>query len=252
MGRRRYIENPTGAAAQKRIMEQLPDTLVEQGRLRMQLMFPPPLNPKQLMRMLYEPDEIAAMHLLVKRNLGEVMKTERSLTVCMDIKDGAGSFQVELPYPGPLPKALTRISAGRTYVGMHLDELIATPETLAMVQWMENLWAEREIIRHLKRKMRDIREQCGTLGQALRVWPDLHHVMLLMPQYREYQREAKEAKARSPIPLYFCEATDDPKAPRTLEHEWRPEELEKWGAYLASLHMLPEPPAGMVKFTMSL
>lgn len=249
MGRRRYIENATGKAAQKRVLEQLTDTLVRSGMIRMQLMYPPPLNFRQLMRVLYEPDEIAAMHLLVKRNLVDVMETERQLTVHMDMVDdldAAGRFTVNIPYPGALPAARTRVSAGKTYSGMHLDEIRSTPAVESMRKWMNDLWCEREIIRHLKSRLREIRDSCNTIGQALRVWPDVHHLLLLVEAYRDYKREAEDAKARSPIPAFFF--AEDGDGIHVLKPEWQPAELEKWGSYLASLHMLPELPAGAVEF----
>lgn len=251
MGRRRY-KNITGHAAQKAILEDLEDLLTERALLRMRLMFPPPLDSLQLLQVLYSKDEIAAMSLLARRGLQSLMATEREVAVVLASPPDDG-MRVCIPHGVELPAAYTRLANGKTEWGIRLHHMELTYPVKLLTEWMGNLRAERQIVRVLKSRLQEIANGCSTVGQALRVWPDIQHLLLLSDKYLEFRAAGGEGKVRSPIPSAFY--TDkavwsgDGEVRFELKESWRPEALAEYGPYLASLHMLPDESGVKVAFT---
>lgn len=255
MGRRRY-KDITGHAAQKAILEDLEDLLTERALLRMRLMFPPPLDSLQLLQVLYSKDEIAAMSLLARRGLQSLMVTEREVAVVLaSPPDDSNGMRVCIPHGVELPAAYTRLANGKTEWGIRLHHMELTYPVKLLTEWMGKLRAERQIVRALKSRLQEIAGGCNTIGQALRVWPDIQHLLLLSDKYSEFRKAGGEGKVRSPIPsaFYMGEVVrgDDGEGEVyfELKERWRPEALAEYGPYLASLHMLPDESNVKVAFT---
>jgi hypothetical protein len=251
MSRRRY-RNITGHAAQRAILEGLDDLLTERALLRMRLMFPPPLDSLQLLQVLYSRDEIAAMSLLTRRGLRNLIGTERDVTVAL-ASPPDDIMYVRIPHGVELPVAYTRLPDGRSEWGIRLHHMELTYPVQLLTEWMGKLRAERQIVRTLRSKLLEIAGGCSTVGQALRVWPDIQYLLLLSDKYSEFRAAGGEGKVRSPIPSAFY--TDkavrggDGEVRFELKESWRPEALAEYSPYLASLHMLPDKSNVKVAFT---
>lgn len=253
MSGRRY-KNITGHAAQRAILEGLDDLLTARALLRMRLMFPPPLDSLQLLQVLYSKDEIAAMSLLARRGLRNLIGTEREVTVSL-ASPTDDIMYVRIPHGVELPAAYTRLANGKTEWGIRLHHMELTYPVKLLTEWMGKLRAERQIVRVLKSRLQEIADGCNTIGQALRVWPDIQHLLLLSDKYSEFRKAGGEGKVRSPIPsaFYMGEVVrgDDGEGEVyfELKERWRPEALAEYGPYLASLHMLPDESNVKVAFT---
>lgn len=214
---------------------------------RWRLLAPHPFEPKDVRDALLTDGQHKAIQLL-DMTMPTCLERTSEVNVVFDrpvaitTKNGqihkAKFLTINLPDAMPMPT--TMIYRG---VPVHRFELTSLPKDMqdGLVEWARNWLTHQSEAREVVDKFIRLFDVCNTLGQAVRVWPQVKSLLT-----ERAQQKLAEAKVRSPYPEAVLERSsdwDDAKGNYKLlglKDEWTPETLQWYDDRLTESLCLPE------------
>lgn len=191
---------------------------------------PCPITPRHLIGWYYSKEELAAMQVLVRNNLIDLVKFGRQTT--LDIN----GVVIRLVAPQLMPSIVTRKGDVVEYHERDTVRLSHIPEEFhpMLLEWRSRLkdaWHKKSELHGL---VDEITRECKSIRQAVRIWPDIVHVFRLRADYEDYVAAERKYVKQPRLPDSL---TDD----YCMPHErFKPERLHEFGAMLAAMYMVPE------------
>lgn len=214
---------------------------------RWRLLAPHPFEPKAVRDALLTDGQHKAIQLLTMTMPSCLVRTSEvnvvfDRPVAITTKNGqiheAKFLTLNLPNAEPMPT--TMIYRG---VPVHRFELTSLPKDMqeGLVEWARNWLTHQSETAEVLAKFTRLFGVCGTLGQVVRVWPQVKSLLTELAQ-----QTLAEAKVKSPYPeavLVRSSDWDDTKGNYKLlglKDEWTPEALQWYDDRLTEALCLPE------------